>query len=164
MSAPPLTSQQFRALSQQVGVSPNAKLGSDRTREDQQACHRAPNFICAEAYNSSPHQPNTQASIAGHAHAPANISYSTHNRDHSARERALQSDQYTATHVQHQAAAMHTSLQRLHQEDPFAASRVMSAAAAAGPGFREAVSSFDMRTYNSPAEKRTINAARKQEN
>jgi hypothetical protein len=155
-----VSSEQFRAMSQRVSVSPNVKIGRDRTYDDQAACHKTPNVILADAFNKTSHQPNTQAAILRFAHSDQNIIYSSHNDDHSRRERALKSEVYKSQDVKDQAAVLTTSLKCLHVDDPFATARVISATANRGVGYTEAVASLDKRTFNSPAEKRAIDKAR----
>ena len=155
-----VSTQEFRALSQTVGRSPNVVRGCDATYEDQVAAHRVPNVVMAIAYNASPGQPAVQRAIMEHGHSRDNIRYSVNNDAHSAREHRLETDNYLAQDVRAQTSAVEASLSSLHDASPAAAARTMAHMWHRGSGFAEVVAGLDMRSFNSPAERSSIRAAR----
>lgn len=155
-----MDSSTFRAKSKTNARSHDLKCTP--TYADQQACHKIPNAQLAKAYNRTD-DPKAKADLMGHAHSSGNIFYSRNNKSHTKQEMELTKRQYSSTSTKSKRQQIRTSMQALrqNQSSPHSTAATMRQLFKAGGGYRSSVSSLDKRTFNSRAEKKQIDRARK---
>lgn len=155
-----VTSAQFRELSQTLCRAPDAKTADERTYDDQEATHRIPNAILADACNRSQGQPGVQQELVAFGHSGANITNSGHNPDHSAREARLTNGNYTGHDVRWQKQRVEAA-DRNSDLSSGVSSRILASMSDRGPGWNAVVARLDKNQFRTPAEKISIDAARK---
>eukprot|EP00756_Hemistasia_phaeocysticola_P005851 Hpha_TRINITY_DN1352_c0_g1::TRINITY_DN1352_c0_g1_i1::g.93360::m.93360 len=131
--------------------------------DDQQACHRVPNRQVYGAFSGTD-DARIRDDLAGFNYSADNIFNSAHNGVHSDHERQLRGERPSSAAYHQKGDAVTTGLYRMRDNPQYARKSVghlMSSISADGEGNCEVIASLDKRTFNSAAEKRAIDAARR---
>ncbi|KAM9971200.1 hypothetical protein ACTFIW_011176 [Dictyostelium discoideum] len=147
---------EFRKNSQK-----NPESKNNPTREDQQSCHKIPNFILSEANDCAGSQ-TAKDDITEHAYSSDNIIYSSNNPQHTKQEYMLGKDGFTQESVKVKGGQIENSLYKLHnkQKSEVATACITKDLIGNGPGYTQTAANFDKREFNNPSEKIQIDRAR----
>jgi len=166
-----LDPQQFRVLSSGARYGSPDRVLTDELQGSQERCHKIPNHVLCEAYNTTDDQV-IRHDLLRLAYDPINIVRSEHNADHTLMENRIRRNHereddksFVSSDFYWKGQSLINVLDKVNHSDKFASktSAHLLRTAARYPAYNRGVAELDMRTHNTAAERKEINAARQRQ-